>query len=224
MSKNVIIALSGWKQSGKDTIANLLVKNIKEKNSEIEIQSVSFASSFKEVIKIIFGVSEDDVQDKELPLNEVKYLFKEKKSYRDLCILIGESFKELTNKNIWASIVERKIVNEFKKKSDKDRVFIITDLRYKPELAMLNRMRKHNNEVYHYCVFRKEAVPAWAKYGLDITDQNDFKIILDNFENIDKSEYEWCVANPKFSGMISNDGTLEDLEIKTMNIINNIWK
>ena len=46
--------------------------------------------------------------------------------------------------------------------------------------------------------------------GLRVTDPDERKIILKDFKP-SIHESDWCLANPKFSRVIVNDGTYEEL-------------
>ena len=230
MSRNIVIAFSGFKQSGKSTsvefLENILSENFKY-GSQIGSTTIeSFADPFKRFIEDVFGVKECDVTNKEAPLPSTKRFFRNKmKSYRELCIMIGDGMKEtLKCPNLWCNTIERHIHEKMKETNPLDKVFIVPDVRYNSELKMLERLRKAGYEVYHFCVFRKEMLPEWATSGLNICNEEEKTIILESFEPT-RSEYEWCAANPKFSGCIINDGTKKELEEQVMEkVVKKIWK
>lgn len=228
MSRKIIIALSGWKQSGKSTVAGMLEESLREDfkyaNNISSLKVESFATPFKRIIEDVFGVTESQVADKEAPLEETRFFYDELKSYRDLCIDFGEGMKEIAGKNIWVNTIERHILKFFKGKHQADCVFIIPDVRFISEIKLLERMKKRGFEVYHLCVLRKEAVPEWAMMGLRASDKKDLKIIKESYPDISHTEYEWCSMNPKVIGII-NDGTLDELKASVQkNVLDRIWK
>ena len=229
MSRKIIIALSGWKQSGKTTVAEMIAdiihSDFKYGANVSSVITESFATPFKNIIKDVFGVSEEAVKDKEAPLEETRFFFDNPKSYRGLCIEFGEGMKEIGGKNIWVNTLERHILSAFKgHKHPGDVVYIVPDVRFTSEVKMLDRMRKRGFEVYHLCVLRKESLPEWVEVGLNINNKKEFKIIRESYPDLSHTEYEWCVANPKMIG-VYNDGTLEELREQLQNrVLGYIWK
>ena len=226
--RRIIITFSGFKQSGKTTSVELMNELISENfnfGSQIgSITTESFADPIKRIIEDIFGVTEDTVENKETPLKITKKFFRKPKSYRELCIAIGDNMKtSLKCNNLWCNTIERHILNKFSEENPLDIVYIIPDVRYASELKMLQRMRKRGYEVYHICVFRKESIPDWANYGLDVRDETCRNIIVEDFSP-ERSEWEWCVANPTFNFILKNDGTKKELKEQIFNnVVKKIW-
>ena len=229
MSRNIVIAFSGFKQSGKSTavdmVESIFADDFKYGSQIGSITTESFADPIKRIIEDIFGVKEAEVADKEAPIQSTKKFFKKPKSYRELCIAIGDGMKDsLKCSNLWCNTIERHIQDSFKENNPLDKVFIVPDIRYAAELKMLERLRKKGYEVYHFCVFRKEMMPEWIFSGLNICNEEERAIILENFEPT-RSEYEWCAYNPKFTALLTNDGTKNEFkdQIRSM-VIEKIWK
>lgn len=229
MSRKIIIAFSGFKQSGKTTsvelLENILTGDFKYGSQIGSVTVESFADPVKRIVEDIFGVKEIDIEDKEALISSTKKFFKNAMSYRDMCIAVGDGMKaSLRCPNLWCNTIERHIRSKFAEKNPLDKVFIIPDVRYGAELHMLERMKKAGYEVYHVCVFRKEALPDWVYTGLNICDKTERNIILDNFKTT-RSEYEWCAANPKFNAYLTNDGSVYELEEQIRSkIVEKIWK
>ena len=227
--RRIIIAFSGFKQSGKDTAAGMVNEILSEDfnfGSRIgSITTESFASPIRRIIEDIFGVKESDVTNKEEPISSTKKFFKTPKSYRELCITIGDEMKtSLKCNKLWCNAIENHVIQKFSEENPLDVVYIIPDVRYAAELKMLNRMRKRGYEVYHICVFRKEALPEWTKHGLDVRDEICRDIIIKDFAPT-RSEWEWCAANPKFDFVITNDGTKKELKEQIYeSVMKKIWK
>lgn len=227
--RRIIIAFSGFKQSGKDTAAGMVNEILSEDfnfGSRIgSITTESFASPIRRIIEDIFGVKESDVTNKEEPISSTKKFFKTPKSYRELCITIGDEMKtSLKCNKLWCNAIENHVIQKFSEENPLDVVYIIPDVRYAAELKMLHRMRKRGYEVYHICVFRKEALPEWTKHGLDVRDEICRDIIIKDFAPT-RSEWEWCAANPKFDFVITNDGTKKELKEQIYeSVMKKIWK
>ena len=223
--RNIIIAFSGFKQSGKTTSANfvydIIKENICDENTNVMCSVNSFADPFKNFIQEVFGLTEDSVQDKDSPVQYTKKFFKKPKSYRELCILLGDGLKNtLKCKNLYALAMEAKVRRFFGENKETDNVVLIPDVRYKNEIKLLNRFKKRGYEVYYVCVFRKSYLPDWAKLGLNIS---DYDIIVNDFSP-EKSEFEWCAFNPKFNCVLTNDGTKEELKKQIEEkIIKKVW-
>ena len=223
MSRKIIIAISGWKQSGKDSIASCLLHDFKisKETTEVDNESInkmrsvqdvcigSFADGIRSTIEAIFNIGQEHMTTKEMKIEETYHFFDETKSYRDLMIHVGENMKKIFGLDIWAKSIEAKI-HKFFKDTVGTAIYVIPDVRYKVELDMLKRMKYKGFEVYHICVFRKCALPQYIKDGYKITDPIDFEIIKEKY-NPDYSEYQWIQENKSFFTAIYNDGTIFDL-------------
>lgn len=145
MSRKVI-ALSGWKQSGKDTVANYLVK-------EYGFVQLSFAAKLKDMVAQTYGVLREDLDSptkKEMPLvnlptiptdpftitihsllsNELRHGFW---TPRALCILEG-SIKRSVYPNYWVRSCAEQIIN------NPTTSYVISDMRYKSEADTLRTL------------------------------------------------------------------------------------
>lgn len=138
-----VIALSGWKQSGKDTTADYLV-------SEYGYTRVSFAARLKDMVSETYGVPREDLDSptrKEMPLHNLPVIPTDpfvrtvhtllhtelQSGYwtpRALCILEG-SMKRSVYSNFWVRSVVQEIA------ANPDRKYVITDLRYRSEADTL---------------------------------------------------------------------------------------
>lgn len=222
MPRNILIAFCGFKRSGKDSCAQSLKKQLNVDAFTIE----PFAQHIKVIINEIFGIEETSIEDKEKPISFTKKYFGEEYSYRQLLIKIGDGIKELVNPNIWTMASENKL-HKFAKIETSitgDRVFVIPDVRYRSELKLLKKMKRLGWEVYLYSVFRKTAIPEWAKMGLNPNVKWENSIIENDFAS-EYCEQEVLAANPKLNDVIYNDGTIDDLDKEVLNkIIKKIWK
>lgn len=138
-----IVALSGWKGSGKDTAADYLVNHR-------NFTKLSFAARLKDMVATAYSIPREwlDQRDKkDMPLTQYPVintdnftgilqglLYRELESGfwtpRALCILEG-SAKRSVHSNYWVQSVIREILE-----SDHDR-FVISDLRYRSEADTL---------------------------------------------------------------------------------------
>lgn len=212
MSRKIVIAISGWKGSGKDTVANIILNKLAQNNvKNLSFSKYSFAMPIKEVVHSIFGVYEN-VKSKEDPIPEMKEFFNKKISYRKLLIKIGEGMKSLFGNTIWINSVNKSIQDNIKSlPENSDNLIILSDVRYEEEIKYLDKLKEKGFEVYHICIFRKAALPKFIVDGFYPYNKNDMEVIKKKY-HADHSEYEWCKCNPKLSVVLTNDKTIQDLE------------
>lgn len=143
MTDKIVIALSGWKGSGKDTSADYLT-------AEYGFKKMSFAAKLKDMVSELYNVPREDLDSptrKEMPLvnlpaiptdrftEAVHHLLREelKSGYwtpRALCILEG-SIKRSVHSNYWVRSVAEEIVRA------PTGNFVISDMRYTSEADTL---------------------------------------------------------------------------------------
>ena len=220
----IVVAFSGFKRSGKDTVADLLLKKaevVKENLGIEKILKTSFAEPFKEMARLVLDIDEKDIEDKEAPIKYTKRWFGKDVSWREILIRMGEGMKEVICPNVWALALENRIYNGLHSCTNGNFLAIIPDVRFAQELKLVHKLRKMHWRVFHYGIFRKEALPDWWKLGLTPESKEERAIIEKDF-GIDHSEYEVLQKNPKLDGAIYNDGTLEDLELEVEQILKRI--
>ena len=220
----IVVAFSGFKRSGKDTVADLLLKKaevVKENLGIEKILKTSFAEPFKEMARLVLDIDEKDIEDKEAPIKYTKRWFGKDVSWREILIRMGEGMKEVICPNVWALALENRIYNGLHSCTNGNFLAIIPDVRFAQELKLVHKLRKMHWRVFHYGIFRKEALPDWWKLGLTPETKEERAIIEKDF-GIDHSEYEVLQKNPKLDGAIYNDGTLEDLELEVEQILKRI--
>lgn len=237
-----VIAISGFKGSGKDTIARMIDEyayaqnNIQEaKNDDMPyrpatnlVRVFSMAKPIRDIVETAFSLKEPEYGKKE-EINELwSNRLNNSVSYRDFVNTIGTTMRKLYGNKIWVWKAETELDN-FKNNimfneqffnTNIHGIFVIPDIRYKQEIKMLQRLKK-DYDVEHWLVLRKECLPEWARMGLRVTDPVERKIILKDFKP-SIHESDWCLANPKFSRVITNDGTYEELYAKVYNIMSNM--
>lgn len=186
-----LIAISGWKGAGKDTVGSYLVHRYK-------YRPISFAYALKNMVSEMYQVHRfwmDDRNKKEMPLmhmpviptdpfsEAIHMMLKDELSSgywtpRALCILEG-SIKRSVHANYWV----KKVVEEILK--DEHNNYVITDMRYANEADVLKLM------------IPSTAAIRIERAGHSITTQDPSERNLDNY---------------KFDAVISNEGTISDLE------------
>lgn len=153
--KPVIILLSGWKRSGKDTAADILTK-------EFGFKRLGFADPLKDLVSDLFGIKRhamDAAELKEQPImympvdpkdsfsyNVTQFMSKEFKveepphpvtplkkywTPRALCILVGSTMRSV-NPNFW---VEKALAQV-----QPGGLYVIADCRYKNEIDIVKRV------------------------------------------------------------------------------------
>jgi hypothetical protein len=195
----IVVALSGWKGSGKDTVAKFLV----EKHG---YKRVAFADVLKDMVAETYGLPRhymDDPQHKESPILDMPVDPKDKfsemiagfmhkefalvdgKPYwspRALCILEG-SVKRSADSNYWVS----KAVSQMNNPRGK---YVITDMRYRSELDKLKDITKKDdvkNQLITIRIKRFESSPSSDPSERDL-DDTEMMFTLDNRDTISELE------------------------------------
>lgn len=143
MTKRKVIALSGWKGSGKDTTADYLI-------NQHAFEKKSFAARLKDMVSELYKVPREDLDSptkKEMPLTHLPVITTDRFTEtvhlmlrdelrsgfwtpRALCILEG-SIKRSVYANYWIRSVAEEIINR------PEQSFVISDMRYQSEADTL---------------------------------------------------------------------------------------
>lgn len=206
---NTIIAVCGFKRSGKDTVSDILVNDINTIHGITPVK-FSFATNVRKCVEDIFNIREEDIEDKESLIDSTKHFFKRKMSYRDLLVTIGEGMKKIAFENVWVTSVENIIIDDSRTHNNNNNIYVLSDVRYKAEMDMLKRFEHRGFKVIRVLILRKSALPEWVTLGLSPFNKMEYDIIRKDFKP-DRSELEWCTNNPKFHFVLTNDGTIEEL-------------
>lgn len=194
----MIIAISGFQGSGKDTLSNIMV----EKYGFIKL---SFASIVKDVVSIIFG------WDRKMLEGDTKY----SRDWREIVdewwanklnipdfsprfamqYIATDLFRNHFHPDIWLTCLERQL--------DKYENVVITDCRFPNEIKLL----KNKNSMFIH-IYRNK-LPDW------FDDVN--KGVSKPPSNIHQSETGWI--NNSFDYTIENNGSIEDLNSKIKSIL-----
>lgn len=199
----MLIGLSGFIGSGKDTVGTYLVKH----HSFIQI---SYASSLKDVVSSLFGWDRTKLEgitpeDREWR-NIVDTWWEEKLGIPGLTprlVLqkIGtDLFRKHFHPDIWISVIERKILNI--KESNLDCRIVITDCRFFNEGELIKKL---GGKVIR--VFREipEHYPVMYKASM-----GDLECIQE-CERLCIHSSEYNMLSFPFDSVIVNDGSLDEL-------------
>ena len=204
MSK-LVIAISGWKRSGKDTAAGHLI-------NKYGALRFGFADTLKNMVSEQYSIPRDfcDNPDfKESPLPEYpvsskdsftstlhNLLIKEFKPLNDtlhwtpraFCILEG-SVKRATNPDYWVNKVIRNILS-----SDVN-IFVISDLRYKSEIETLKK--EFGSNLITLRLNRFDSVDSIDPSEIDLNDYVGFDFVIENKSTVDNlyEKIDKCLKN-----------------------------
>ena len=188
----MIIGICGFKSSGKDTIAEYLIK-------EYGFKKVSFASTLKDIISIMFGWSRDKLEgitkeDREwrekidpwwsktlkIPLLSPRYVMQ---------YFGTDLFRNHFHEDIWVKIVENKLHKYLEE--DISCNVVITDCRFNNEINMILQLGGKIIQVH----------------------RNSSREV----KCIHSSEIEWIRCHKDYD--IENVGTIKELEEKVKYIL-----
>ena len=193
----MIIGICGFKSSGKDTIADYLIK-------EYSFKKISFASTLKDIISIMFGWSRDKLEgitkeDREwrekidpwwsktlkMPLLSPRYVMQ---------YFGTDLFRNHFHSDIWVKIVENKL-NKYLEEDIGCNV-VITDCRFNNEINMILQL---GGKIIHV--------------------HRNFPIEV---KCIHSSEMEWIRCCKDYD--IENVGTIKELEENVKYILEKLLK
>jgi hypothetical protein len=195
----MIIGICGFESSGKDTVAEYLIK-------EYGFKRLSFASTIKDIVSIMFN----------WPRDKLEGLTKEDREWREqidpwwseslkmpylspryvLRYFGTDLFRAHFHPNIWVKIIENKL--------NKYNNIVISDCRFKNEINML---LKYGGKIIQ--VHRN--MPKWFynfRQGEDV----------DEIKQLHISETEWIRCHNDYE--LTNDGTIEELHNNVKYIMN----
>jgi hypothetical protein len=183
-----IILLCGWAGAGKDATASILVKNYNYKR-------YAFADQLKDICSEVYGFPRElaDSQEGKKTLWPCGY---EKKTIRDLLLLVGKVERERFGHDIYV----RGIIEKLKKLPDDSKI-VISDLRYPYELAQMKMFgRNYQYDVEVWRIHRKDQVDTTVK---------------------DESEH--YMEGFRYDRIVTNSGTsMEDLEQEVHTLVERI--
>jgi len=214
----MIIGIVGHIGSGKDTVGNFITQSV-----GITGRTDSFAAPLKDLCSSIFGWPRPLLEGNTLESREFREtpdIFWTRKTGIDnftprlaLQLVGTDVLRDHFHNDIWINSLEYRL----RKISDSDTV-VVTDARFTNELDIIK----------HLCgtiiwVQRGE-LPAWYETAVEANGGNvvSKRIMTTRYRDVHQSEWNW--AGYPVDHIIRNTGTLEDLKIKTSQILFQIQK
>lgn len=200
----MIVGITGFIGSGKDTVAKMLV----EKGA---VQD-SFAAPLKDLCASVFGWPRDMLQGDTVEsrdFRETPDMYWTRKLGIDqftprlaLQLLGTEIMRTHFNQDIWLDSLEYRI----RKNEQEDTMVVVSDCRFKNELDLIKEL---NGIVVH--VIRDE-LPEWYETAVHANKGSvPAKHTMETrFAKVHASEWKWVGYD--FDFVIKNSGTLEDLQ------------
>ena len=200
----MIVGITGFIGSGKDTVAKMLV----EKGA---VQD-SFAAQLKDLCASVFGWPRDMLQGDTVEsrdFRETPDMYWTRKLGIDqftprlaLQLLGTEIMRTHFNQDIWLDSLEYRI----RKNEQQDTMVVVSDCRFKNELDLIKEL---NGIVVH--VIRDE-LPEWYETAVHANKGSvPAKHTMETrFAKVHASEWKWVGYD--FDFVIKNSGTLEDLQ------------
>jgi len=192
----MIIGICGFIGSGKDTVGNILVRQ--------SFKRLSFADSLKDAVSSIFGwkreLLEGDTKESRTwrEMSDSRWSNKLGRDVTPRSILQEFGTNIMRNhfhQDIWIYSLEMKLEGDV----------VITDCRFPNEMDMI---RRRGGKIIQ--VFRNN--PSW--YDEFVKSEQPIEEFA---KDIHPSEWSWINYYP--DGVISNDGTLEQLETQVKELL-----
>ena len=213
----MIFLINGKARSGKDTIADYIVKKTGAKK-------VWFSKPLKDMAMKYFGLTYDECYDHKTEFS------------RRILQAIGQMYRDEFGKNFWVDKVISNILDM--NTSNKDKHFVISDCRYKNEIIELCSTFDQKSLVN---IIQNIGEEIWKEYQIEyygaFNKVSDFVFINNSQvgcttvkitrDNCPKIEYgadhpsENDLNNFSFDNLIENNGTLQDLYKIVDNLIEN---
>lgn len=197
-----IIAITGLKGSGKDSIANIICKY------DLSFKPLAFADKLKDIAALIFGWDRDMLSGrfpKSREWREQPDVFWSKEfgfdfTPRKALTSIGTDLTRGTFlEHIWDIIVKKEIIDH------PDTNYVITDCRFPNELAMIKSLKGTVIQV------DRGELPTWYYTAFNYNLGKLGEELPEELKAVHPSERDWIGINePEY--VFSNNGTLEDLE------------
>ena len=206
----MIIGITGFIGSGKDTVAQMFVERGAVKDS--------FAAPLKDLCSSVFGWDRDMLEGDTVEsrdFRETPDLYWTRKlgidnfTPRLALQLVGtDIMRTHFNQSIWLDSLEYRI----RKNSSIDQLVVISDCRFKNELDLIKQL---GGTVIH--VLRDE-LPQWYETAVHANKGSvPAKHTMETrYSNVHASEWKWVGYD--FDYEIQNTGTLDDLEQKVITI------
>jgi hypothetical protein len=201
----MIVGIVGLINSGKSTIANILVE-------DHGFTKVSFADTLKDAVAAIFGWprellqgdSEESRKWRELPDEYWSNVMQHEVTPRWVLQHIGtDVMREHFHKNIWVHSLMKKL-------NDSSKNYVISDVRFCNEVDVI---LLQNGQIWEV---QRNPVPDWC--NMKFNNYQDLKRYMEiYYPKVHASEWDWSLTTRNHC--IQNTGTLVDLKIKVAAII-----
>lgn len=213
-----IIGISGFINSGKDTVADYLV-------NYHGFRRESFAAHLKDVVSVIFGwdrvMLEGRTSSSRIWREQVDSWWSQKLGQTDLTprsvlqILGTDVLRQNFHDEIWIHSLAKKIL------SSTDHI-VITDVRFSNEAQMI---RDCDGIL---CAIQREPRPHWYHFVHEAlhndvkspTYHDDLRNLMQvKFPQVHESEWSWL--NIDHDIVVKNNGSIEDLYVQIKNLVVN---
>jgi len=204
----MIIGISGFKSSGKGAIADILVQH--------GFKKISFADKLKDACATIFEwdrtLLEGETKESREWREEVDEWWAGRLGIEDFSPRVAlqwmgtEAGRNVFGQEIWCAALEKFIL-------ENPGNYVVPDVRFDNEVRLINSMRGKTIRV------KRGPEPEWYNIALEwnttVRDNPDTKMMMpSSVREVHESERAWI--GEKFTMVIENDGTLEELEHKVL--------
>jgi len=201
----MLVGLVGMIGAGKGACGDILVQR--------GFQKESFASAVKDALAPIFGwdraMLEGDTPESRAWREQPDLWWQQRLGRpftpRHALQLMGtEAGRNVFHEDIWVLSMEKRLL-------DPNKNYVITDTRFPNEIDMIHRL---GGKVFR---IRRGVEPVWYNdaYRSNVSGSNIQKLI--RFPEVHYSEWAWIGCN--LDAIITNDGSLKDLEEVLLTLI-----
>ncbi len=202
----MLIGLCGYIGSGKNAVAEMLVKNH-------GYEQDSFAKSLKDAVSAVFGWPRELLEGntphsrewREAPDTWWTEQLEMPVSPRLALQMIGtEVFRGNYHNNIWVASLLRRVG---------DRKVVVSDVRFPNEIKLI---QEYGGKV----IWVKRDMPEWANTGMEASIGDENAVMTMQKLGIHSSEWAW--TGSQFDYTINNDKGLQELEESTNYLVSNV--
>lgn len=202
----MLIGLCGYIGSGKNAVAEMLVKNH-------GYEQDSFAKSLKDAVSAVFGWPRELLEGntphsrewREAPDTWWTEQLGMPVSPRLALQVIGtEVFRGKYHNNIWVASLLRRVG---------DRKVVVSDVRFPNEIKLI---QEYGGKV----IWVKRDMPEWANTGMEASIGDENAVMTMQKLGIHSSEWAW--TGSQFDYTLNNDKGLQELEEATNYLVSNV--
>ena len=202
----MLIGLCGYIGSGKNAVAEMLVKNH-------GYEQDSFAKSLKDAVSAVFGWPRELLEGntphsrewREAPDTWWTEQLEMPVSPRLALQVIGtEVFRGKYHNNIWVASLLRRVG---------DRKVVVSDVRFPNEIKLI---QEYGGKV----IWVKRDMPEWANTGMEASIGDENAVMTMQKLGIHSSEWAW--TGSQFDYTLNNDKGLQELEESTNYLVSNV--